>query len=95
MVGPELSVAASGIVEPEALNVSASTIVGWEVNVTLVEPELNLAVSTIVDPERAGAAFSKHGDLPCICLSDLPPGEPLARSGGRPCRKASLQLARC
>jgi hypothetical protein len=72
IVGPEPSVAASGIVEPEALNVSASTIVGSELNVTLVEPELNVAVSTIVDPERAGAAFSRHGDLP----SDRPVPHP-------------------
>jgi hypothetical protein len=51
IVGPELSAAASGIVEPEALNVAASTIVGPELNVTLVEPELNVAASTIVEPD--------------------------------------------
>jgi hypothetical protein len=84
IVGPQLIVAAS--TEPEALNVTGSGI---------VETELIVAVSTIVEPERAGPAFSRHGDLPCVSFSDLRLGEPLARSGRRPYWKASLQLARC
>jgi hypothetical protein len=76
---------------------TAGTIVGSELSVAasgIAEPELNAAVSTIVEREPAGAAFSRHGDLPGVCLSDLRPRMPLARPVGRPYRKASLQFAR-
>jgi hypothetical protein len=70
--------------DPGCLETAYPTIQQGIGQTGIVEPELNVSVSTIVDPERAGAAFSSHGDPPCICLSNLPPGQPLARSGRRP-----------